>query len=89
MDYSLSTSYANEDRDPSRDIVFQAKDIDLTYDISNRDYPTFQAINGADLNDLSEFEFDEFEQKDGENTYDRNTTASGSPERGSLLRGNL
>ena len=74
MDYNLSTSYAEEDRDPSRTYVFKSEEYDLKYNISDPNYPQVQVTNGMDYNDLSGFEFDEAEQKDGEKTFDRNTT---------------
>jgi TonB-dependent receptor len=76
LDFDLSYSKAHEVRDPSRNIVFEQKGFDFEYDISDPNYPTFNVTNGADYNDLSEFEFDEMEWKDGELTTDRDYTGS-------------
>jgi TonB-dependent receptor len=76
VDYDFSTSFAEEVRDPSRDIVFEQEGFDLNYDISDEVYPTFTVTNGANYNDLSEFEFDEMEVKDGEETHDKDFTGA-------------
>ncbi len=76
LDYNLSTSFAKEVRDPSRDIVFEQGGVDLDYDISDYNFPTYAVTNGADLNDLGEYEFDEMEYKDGEKTADEDYTGS-------------
>jgi len=76
VDYNFSTSMAEEVRDPSRDIVFEQEGFDFDYDISDPDYPTFRVTNGEDFNDLSAFEFDEMEYKDGEKTKDLDYTGA-------------
>ncbi|MFC1565439.1 TonB-dependent receptor [Candidatus Neomarinimicrobiota bacterium] len=76
VDYNFSTATAKEVRDPSRDVVFEQEGFDFDYNISDPDFPTITVTNGADYNDLSEFEFDEMEYKDGEQTEDRDYTGS-------------
>lgn len=77
LDYNFSTSFAEELRDPSRDVVFKQKDFNLDFDISDKIYPTFNVTNSPELlNDMSEFEFDEMEYKDGEQTKDKDLTAA-------------
>ena len=76
LDYNLSHATASETRTPSRNIVFTGKGIDFTTDVSDYTYPTFSVDNGFDLNDASEYEFDEMEYKDGESTEDKDLTAS-------------
>ncbi len=71
LDYDLSTSFAEELRNPSRDVVFKQKKFNLDHDISDEIYPTFNVTNDKELNDYSEFEFDEMEYKDGEQTDDK------------------
>ncbi|MCH8012969.1 MAG: TonB-dependent receptor plug domain-containing protein [Candidatus Marinimicrobia bacterium] len=74
LDYTLSTSFADEKRDPSKDISFVQKKYDFKYDISDPDNPTVEVTNDLDYNDLSGFKFDDMEQKDGEYTFDRDRT---------------
>ncbi|MCH7763440.1 MAG: TonB-dependent receptor [Candidatus Marinimicrobia bacterium] len=77
LDYNFSTSFAEEVRNPSRDVVFKQKGFDLDFDISDEIYPTFSVTNNPELlNDMSEYEFDEMEYKDGEQTKDKNLTAT-------------
>jgi TonB-dependent receptor len=76
LDYNFSTSYADEVRDPSRDVVFKSKGYDLDFDISDHKYPSYTVTNDQDMNDLGEFEFDEMEFKDGESTFDEDVTAA-------------
>ena len=77
LDYNFSTSFAEEVRDPSRDVVFRQKGFDLDFDISDEIYPTFSVTNNPELlNDMSEYEFDEMEYKDGEQTKDKDLTAA-------------
>lgn len=76
VDYNLSTSYAEEVRDPSRNIEFEQEGFDLDYDISDEIYPVINVTNGADYNDFGEFEFQEMEFKDGEKTKDTDYTGS-------------
>lgn len=76
LDYNFSTSFANELRDPSRDVVFKRKKFNLDYNIKDHKYPTFTVTNDKDFNDFSEFEFDEMEYKDGEKTLDEDITAT-------------
>ncbi len=54
LDYNFSFSHADEDEPNRRDITFELKDIDMTYDISNPDLPRF---TGNGFNDASAFEF--------------------------------
>lgn len=76
LDYNFSTSFAEEVRNPSRDIVFEQGGFDLSYDISDYNYPSFAVLNGKNYNDLGAFEFDENEMKDGEYTTDKDITAA-------------
>jgi TonB-dependent receptor len=76
LDYKVSTSHAAELRDPSRDLVFEYEVESLGFNISDRKYPTYTLAAGDDVNDLSNFEFDEHEVKDGEETFDRDLTGA-------------
>lgn len=76
IDYNLSTSFAEEVRDPSRNAEFEQEGFDLDYDISDEIYPVLTVTNGADYEDFSEFEFKEMEFKDGEKTEDRDFTGA-------------
>ncbi|MBC8401909.1 MAG: TonB-dependent receptor, partial [Candidatus Marinimicrobia bacterium] len=77
LDYNFSTSFAEEVREPSRDVVFRQKDFELDFDISDEIYPTFDVTNSPELlNDMSEYEFDEMEYKDGEQTKDKDLSAA-------------
>ena len=76
IDYNFSTATAKEVTDPSRDVVFEQEGFDFDYNISDPDFPTITVTNGANYNDMSEFEFDEMEYKDGEQTEDRDYTGS-------------
>ena len=76
IDYNLSTSFAEEVRDPSRNMEFVQGGFDLDYNISDPDFPKLNITNGADYTDFSEFEFDKMEFKDGEKTKDMDYTGS-------------
>jgi TonB-dependent receptor len=76
VDYNFSTSLAKEVNKPSRDVVFEQEGFDIDYNISDPDFPTITVTNGANYNDMSEFEFDEMEYKDGETAEDRDYTGA-------------
>ena len=76
VDYNFSTSLAKEVNEPSRDVVFEQEGFNFDYNISDPDFPTINVTNGANYNDMSEFEFDEMEYKDGETAEDRDYTGA-------------
>jgi TonB-dependent receptor len=76
LDYNLSTSFAEELRDPSKDIVFEYEVESLDFNIDDHKYPTYTLAAGDDDTDLSNFEFDESEVKSGEITYDKDLTGA-------------
>ena len=76
IDYNISHSFAEENAGRSRDVVYEQEGFNLDYDLSDEAFPKFTVTNGANWNDMSEFEFDEMEYKDGENTKDIDYTGA-------------
>jgi TonB-dependent receptor len=66
VDYSYSISHAEEFRNPSTNVTFEAKDVNWDYEYSDEHYPkmeNFTDDDGAayDYNDASNYELDEIE----------------------------
>ena len=65
MDWSLTSSYSEELRDPSLNAEFVAEDVDYSYDFTDKNHPklsTFMQDGEAfDQHDLTKYELDEIE----------------------------
>ena len=66
VDYSYSISHAEEFRNPSTNVTFEAKDVNWDYEYSNEHYPTMSNFTNDDgddydINDASNYELDEIE----------------------------
>ena len=66
VDYSYSISHAEEFRNPSTNVTFEAKDVNWDYEYSKEHYPTMSNFTNDDgddydINDASNYELDEIE----------------------------
>lgn len=66
LDYSYTISHAEEFRNPSTNVTYEAKDVNFDYNIDDRHYPKMSNFTNDDgeaydFNDASNFELDEIE----------------------------
>lgn len=64
VDYNLAYSYAEEEEPDRQDIVFVMEDVNLDYDLSDRNFPKYNITNGLDPHNPASYEFDELVLED-------------------------
>ena len=72
--YSLSMSHAQEKEPNRRDMTFQQKKVDVSYDMADPDFPAFTIENDVDPFDPAAYAFDDLVIENNITT-DRNVTA--------------